>query len=79
MSRAGGARHVEFPERALVFIELPFVQEAEGAHAEGEDWGDGGGGGEEGGGAKDGAVAAEGGDEVDFGGEEGGCGGGGGV
>ena len=66
MPGAGGAGHVEFPEGTLVFGEFPLVEEAEGAHAEGEDGGDGRGRGEEGRGAKDGAITAESGGEVDF-------------
>lgn len=58
-----------------MFQELPFAEEADGAHAEAEDGGHERGGGEEGGGVQDCAVAAEGGCEVDFLGE-GGCGGG---
>ena len=47
---AGGVRpgHVEFPERFLVFGELPFIEEAESAHAEREHGRDGGCGCEEG-------------------------------
>lgn len=30
----GGAGHVELAEGALVFVDLPFVEEAEGSHAE---------------------------------------------
>ena len=45
---------------------LPFAEETEGAHREGEDWGDDGGGGEKGRGPQDCAVAAERGDEVSF-------------
>lgn len=62
-----GAGHVDFAEGALVFGELPLAEEAEAAHAEGEDGGYVRRGGEEGGGVQDGAVAAEGGDQVDFG------------
>lgn len=60
VARGGRAGHVKLAEGALVFVELPLVEEAEGAHAEAEYWRDGGSGGEEGGGAEDGAVAAEG-------------------
>ena len=69
-----GAGHVDFAEGALVFGELPFAEEAEGAHAEREDGGDGRAGCEEGGGVQDGAVAAEGAGHVDFAVEDGGGG-----
>lgn len=45
-----GAGHVDFAEGALVFGEFPLAEEAEAAHAEGEDRGHVRGGGEEGGG-----------------------------
>lgn len=70
------AGHVHFAEGALVLAESPLAEEAERAHAEGQDRGYARRGGEEGGGVQDGAVAAEGGDQVDFGVEEGGGGGG---
>ena len=60
MSRGGRAGHVELPESSFVLWEFPFVEEAEGAHAEGEDGRDRGRGGEEGGGVEDSAIAAEG-------------------
>ena len=60
----GRARHVELAEGVLVSCELPFAEEAQGAHGEGEERRDGDCVGEEGGGSEDGAVAAEGGDHV---------------
>ncbi len=39
MSGARRARHVEFAKSPFVFGELPFVEETEGTHAEGEDGG----------------------------------------
>lgn len=56
------AGHVDFAEGALVLAKFPLAEEAERAHAEGQDGGYARRGGEEGGGVQDGAVAAEGGD-----------------
>ena len=66
MAGARGAGHVELSEGTFVFGKFPLVEEAEGAHAEGEDWGNGRGGGEERGCTENGAIAAESGSEVDF-------------
>lgn len=49
MRASVGAGHVDFSEGALIFRELPFAEETEGAHAEGENWGYVRRGGEEGG------------------------------
>ena len=72
MSRRGRAGHVELPKSSLMLWELPFVEEAESAHAEGEYRRDGRGCSEEGGGMEDSAIAAEGCDQVDLFGQKGG-------
>lgn len=59
MTRRGRAGHVELSEGSLVLREFPFIQEAECAHAKGEDGWHGGRSGEEGGGAQHSAVTAE--------------------
>ena len=69
MPRRGRARHVEFPERSFVLRELPLVQEAESAHAEGKYRGYGWCGGEEGRRAENCTIAAKRCSQVDLFGE----------